>query len=205
MLRFDWIFVFKAKWKLKSRDTSAVSRRGLCSEIFSDNATNFVGANRRLVELKKLFHTKENMETIQSSLTDLGIRWHFIPPRSPHFGELRESAVKSMKSHLYRTVGNANMTYEELNTVVIRVEACLNSRPLWPLSSEPSDLSAITPGHFLTGDFLIAIPEPDITATPINKLNRWLERLSKYGHAGKKSTWVNYNKEINGQAKKDRR
>ena len=31
------------------------SRRGICSEIYSDNATNFVGANRKLQELKNLF------------------------------------------------------------------------------------------------------------------------------------------------------
>jgi len=65
------------------------------------------------------------------------------------------------------------MTYEELNTVVIQVKACLNSRPLCPLSSDPSNLKALTPGHFLTGDLLIAVPEPDVTTTPTNKLNRW--------------------------------
>lgn len=149
------------------------SRRGICSDIYSDNATNFVGANRRLSELKDLFHNEENMETIQGYFTNLGINWHFIPHRSPHFGGLWEAAVKSIKTHLYRKVGNANMTYEELNTVVIQVEACLNSRPLCLLSSDPSDLKALTPGHFLTGDSLVAIPEPDVTATPMNRLNRW--------------------------------
>jgi len=59
------------------------SRRGLCSDIYSDNATNFVGANRRLSELKGLFHNEESMETIQGYFTNLGIHWHFIPPRSP--------------------------------------------------------------------------------------------------------------------------
>lgn len=113
------------------------------------------------------------METIQGYFTKFEIRWHFIPPRSPHFGGLWEAAVKSVKTHLYRTVGNANMTYKELNTVVVQVEACLNSRPLCMLSSDPSDLKALTPAHFLTGDSLISIPEPDITTTPMNRLNRW--------------------------------
>lgn len=134
------------------------------------------------------------METIQGSLTEIGMRWHFKPPKSPHFGGLWESAVKSMKTHLYRTVGNANMTYEELNTVVIRIEACLNSRPLCPLSSDPSDLSALTPGHFLTGDSLCAIPEPDLTATPMNKLNRW-RRVSQ----ASQQIWLRWQKEYVAQ------
>lgn len=150
-----------------------ISRRGICSHIFSDNVTNFVGANRRLSELTKLFHKEENMEVIQGLLSELGIRWHFIPPRSPHFGGLWKSAVRIMKTHLYRTVGNVNMTYEELNTVVIYAEACLNSRPLCPLSSDPSDLSTLTPGHFLTRDALMAIPGPELSAIHMNRLNRW--------------------------------
>jgi len=170
------------------------NRRGICSEIFTDNATNFVGANRRLAELKKLFYTEEHMEKIQGSLTEAGIRWNFIPPRSPHFGGLWESAVKAMKTHLYRTLGNANMTYEELNTVIIHVEACLNSRPLCPLSSDPSDLSALTPGHFLTGDSLTAVPEQNLTATPINRLNRW-RRVTQLS----RQLWLRWQKEYLSQ------
>ncbi|KMQ83684.1 hypothetical protein RF55_19344 [Lasius niger] len=34
-------------------------------------------------------------------------------------------------------------------------------------------MSALTPGHFLTGDALTAIPENDYTTSPINRLNRW--------------------------------
>ncbi len=54
----------------------------------------------------------------------------FIPERAPHFGSLWELAVKSMKVHLRRFVGNVKLTFEELTTVLAQVEACLNSRPL---------------------------------------------------------------------------
>jgi len=42
------------------------------------------------------------------------------------------------------------------------------------LSSGSSNLKALTPHHFLTGDSLIAITEPDVTTTPMNISNRWL-------------------------------
>ncbi|CAI6352741.1 unnamed protein product [Macrosiphum euphorbiae] len=53
------------------------------------------------------------------------------------------------------------------------VEACLNSRPLTALSSDPSDLLYITPAHFLIGDSLMSIPERDETNTQVNRLDRW--------------------------------
>ncbi|XP_060860026.1 uncharacterized protein LOC132937224 [Metopolophium dirhodum] len=63
-------------------------RRGLVSDIYSDNATNFVGASRQLVELKTLFWSPEHQEKLQRFTANNGIRWHFIPARSPHFGGL---------------------------------------------------------------------------------------------------------------------
>lgn len=83
-----------------------------------------------------------------TSLADKGMDWKFISPRSPHFGGLWEAAIKSMKNLLYRVLGKARLTFEELNTVLTRVESCLNSRPITPMSSDPSDRSYLTPGYF---------------------------------------------------------
>ncbi|XP_012285896.1 uncharacterized protein LOC105702705 [Orussus abietinus] len=54
-----------------------------------------------------------------------------------------------------------------------RVEACLNSRPLSPLSSDPNDLAALTPGHFLIGSAMTTIPEPGLTEISENRLSKW--------------------------------
>ena len=65
------------------------------------------------------------------------------------------------------------LTFEELTTTLTQIEACLNSRPLTPLSTDPTDLNALTPAHFLVGDSLFSIPDPDLTEIPVNRLSRW--------------------------------
>jgi hypothetical protein len=53
------------------------------------------------------------------------------------------------------------------------IEACLNSRPLTPVSNDPAAFSALTPGHFLIGDALTSPAEPDLSEIPCNRLNRY--------------------------------
>ena len=110
-----------------------------------------------------------------------GIEWRFNPPSAPHFGGLWESGIKSVKSHLSRVIGNQVLTYEELSTFVVQVEAMLNSRPLCSLSSDPNDLNVLTPGHFLTLEPLTAPPDSDLTFSKINRLSRWqlVQRLQQ--------------------------
>ncbi|XP_026463846.1 uncharacterized protein LOC113362828 [Ctenocephalides felis] len=63
-----------------------VSRRGRCSIIHSDNGKNFVGANKVLAELFKLFKAEENKRPLISAVTQLDITWQFTPTYAPHFG-----------------------------------------------------------------------------------------------------------------------
>lgn len=164
-----------------------IARRGCCSQMFSDNGTNFVGADKELKSyLKKLQCQKE----IHDDLTSLGIHWQFIPPSAPHFGGLWESAVKSTKTHLLKVTKGALLTYEELNTLLCQIEAILNSRPMVALSDDPSDYNVLTPSHFLIGAPLTQIPEPIALVEPKNRLKRW--ELVRYQA---QSFWARWSKE----------
>ncbi|XP_025992254.2 uncharacterized protein LOC105204996 [Solenopsis invicta] len=149
-----------------------VGRRGVPHKICSDNATNFIGAKRELAEIHKFVRTSIK-ETIGDALQQMHIEWTFIPPYSPHLGGIWEAGAKSCKYHLKRIMGNNLFTFEELTTALVQIEACLNSRPISPLSSDPSDLLPLTPGHFLIGGPLTSLPEVDLSHIKINRLDRW--------------------------------
>ncbi|GBM55270.1 hypothetical protein AVEN_272341-1 [Araneus ventricosus] len=104
-----------------------ISRRGRPSDIFSDNGTNFVGANNELLKILKGLFKRESAEKFEDFLASEGIKWHFNPPATPHFGGLLEAGVKSLKGHLKRVVCNTILTHEEFFTLVTQVEAVLNS------------------------------------------------------------------------------
>ncbi|CAI6371615.1 unnamed protein product [Macrosiphum euphorbiae] len=144
-----------------------VARRGLPTDIYSDCGTNFVGANNSLRELV-------NDPACHDQLTaSVHCTWHFNPPGAPHFGGLWEAAVRSSKSLLMRIMGEHTFTIEEFGTVLCRCEAILNSRPITPASSDPAELECLTPGHFLIGRPLLAVPEATIPSTTRSLEQRW--------------------------------
>ncbi|CAH2109072.1 unnamed protein product [Euphydryas editha] len=134
-----------------------VSRRGLPSLIRSDCGTNFKGTNNYLKEIYDFLASNET--EIASRLASRRITWKFSLALCPHWGGIFESVLKVAKTHLRRVIGESILTFEELATVFCKIEAFLNSRPLFPLSSDPNDLEALTPGHFLIGQPLNALPE----------------------------------------------
>ncbi|XP_072943263.1 uncharacterized protein [Epargyreus clarus] len=143
-----------------------VSRRGVPSSITSDNGTNFVGASNELAQF--LLNSD-----LQGHVAQEGIDFKFVPAYTPHFNGLAEAAVRSTKYHLKRILQTTHFTYEEMATCLTEIEAILNSRPLTPFATDPSDYTALTPSHFLIGRSLLAIPQPAVPDTNIVRLERY--------------------------------
>ena len=136
------------------------SWRGIPSHLYSDCGTNFIGADK---ELKTLFKQSQlENSTLYNSLTNDGTQWVFNPSAAPHMGGKWEAVVKSVKFHLRRTIGDTLLTFEALATLLTQIEGLLNSRPLEPLSEDPEDVNALTPGHFLIGKAINSLPEPSL-------------------------------------------
>ncbi|XP_066583796.1 uncharacterized protein [Prorops nasuta] len=146
------------------------SRRGKPAVIYSDNGLNFQGANK---ELKLAF--QGSLKHVQSIDFEpiREIEWKFIPVATPHWGGLWETGVRSVKHHLKRVLGTFLPTFEEMTTLICRIEACLNSRPLSRLRDDIESLECLTPGHFLVGRALLAPPEMSVLDLKESTLNRW--------------------------------
>ena len=140
-----------------------MARRGKPKVIWSDNGTNFVGAEKEL-----LGHLKSvDQHRIKSKMSQNGIFWKFNPPANPHQGGAWERLVQSSKRLFYKILGNRRLTDEVLSTVFCLVEQFLNARPLVPASSDVTDLEALTPNHFLLGE---------VTSLPSFESSKGLDR-----------------------------
>ncbi|XP_032682074.1 uncharacterized protein LOC116849241 [Odontomachus brunneus] len=168
------------------------ARRGTPSTLWSDQGTTFLGAS---LELRtNLSDVLRQGGPVAQALVNDGTEWKFIPPSAPHFGGLWEAKVRSVKHHLRRVIGDRPLSFEEFSTWLARVEACLNSRPLCPLTDDPDDLGALTPGHFLIGRPLNAIPEPSTEGVRPSTLSRWQLLQSMTEHL-----WARWSKEYLSQ------
>lgn len=115
-----------------------VGRRGTIQKIISDNGTNFVGAARILKEML----SQQNIALYER---EFEFEWVNNPPSAPHHGGIFEAAVKSMKHHLKRVIGQQSLIYEEYDTLLKQVEGCMNSRPLGAVHDDPTLDSYLSP------------------------------------------------------------
>lgn len=154
-----------------------IGRRGIPAYIFSDNDLNFIGAAREIQKALEEALSQDDSDLNQMLMKNR-IKWSTIPARAPHFGGW-ESSVKLMKHHMKRVLGNVRLCFEDLNTVIIEIEAIVNSRPLWSVPTRPDEYEALTPGHFLISKAINTLPEADVNNIPLNRLNhyQYLQRL----------------------------
>ena len=145
-----------------------IGRRGIPRTIWSDHGSNFIGAEREIQQLLREGGSKQVADFCASQK----INWTFSPEHAPHFGGLWEAAVKSFKTHIKIVLGEVKLNFEEFSTVLVQVEACLNSRPLTPLPDHSDALEVLTPGHFLIGRPLAALPD-EVSHEKVTHLRRW--------------------------------
>lgn len=69
-------------------------------------------------------------------------------------------------------LGSHTLTFEEFSTLLCKIEACLNSRPIGLISDTINDYECLTPGHFLVGSALTVQPEPSLLNLNENRLSR---------------------------------
>ena len=137
---------------------------GRPKQMFSDNGTNFVRAER---ELRQSVEELQASVKLQNFLDVQAIKWHFQP--APRFGGAHESLVRCTKRALYSALdaekkGLRWPTKDTLRTPLFEVACLLNARPLTYASSDPRDLRPLTPNDFLN--------RPPTADTPLGDFRR---------------------------------
>ncbi|XP_065182586.1 uncharacterized protein LOC135813418 [Sycon ciliatum] len=164
-------------------------RRGVPSLMLSDNGTNFVAAER---ELREAVEALDRAKICRDGV-HRGIQWRFNPPRAPHHGGVFESMVKCAKKALVLVLSRANLRDEELMTAIVEAESLLNSRPLTAISDDPSDMTPLTPNHFIVGrlDLPLALEEAACREKNVHPRRRWMALQLQVDHV-----WRRWQKEL---------
>ena len=130
-----------------------IARQGTPSKIWPDNGPIFVGAEKEL-----LLCTRAWNDLAPTLLVHKGIEWKYNPPSSPHHGGSWERLVRSCKRVFYSILTPRKLTDEVLQTTFCLVEQSLNARPLTAVGSDPNEVEALTPNHFLIGQRSVSFP-----------------------------------------------
>lgn len=137
-------------------------------KMFSDNAKTFIGAANQLIDI----HETWKSAAVGEFLSEKGTIWKFIAPRAPSHGGLWEAAVKSAKYHLKRILQGYSLTFERFQTLLSKISAVLNSRPLGILNDDPKGLNYITPAHAIMGQRIIQPLSYDFGEVPLNRVQQ---------------------------------
>ncbi|XP_064469621.1 uncharacterized protein LOC135384345 [Ornithodoros turicata] len=127
-----------------------VSRRGVPTLVYSDNARTFHTCAAIL--------SAPTTAEVQDFATQHRIQWRFIVERAPWWGGWWERLIGTVKAALRRCLGRSRLTFEQLTTALCDVEALVNSRPLTHVASDVEELVPLTPSHFLIGKRAISLP-----------------------------------------------
>uniref|UniRef100_A0A914EGJ8 Integrase catalytic domain-containing protein n=1 Tax=Acrobeloides nanus TaxID=290746 RepID=A0A914EGJ8_9BILA len=104
-----------------------ISRRSRPSKFVSDNGTQFELASKVIIEA---WRDVQQQEDFMTYFAQEGIAWEFNSPLAPWRGGIFERIIGLTKSTIRKSIGRRFLTYEEFSTLLIQVEAVLNSRPL---------------------------------------------------------------------------
>ncbi|GFT59126.1 integrase catalytic domain-containing protein [Trichonephila clavipes] len=148
-----------------------IARRGRPKIIYSDNGTNFTGANNWISAL--------DWDRIVDAASVLRIQWKFnpLPPTTAWWGGFWERLIQMVKKLLRRVLGKAFLYYEEIFTILCDIDTTINSRPLNCLSEDLNDLTPLTPSMFIQEIRTVRVPDLD----NLDKIN--ISKRYQYQHA----------------------
>ena len=161
-----------------------IGLRGIIRMIRSDNGTNFVDASAELIGAFQEMNHKKIGDFLEETDGD----WMVLkrnPPLASNMGGVWERQIRSARSilnSLQKTHGS-NLTEESLQTLVVEVEAIVNSRPLTKeVMNDVAGLSPLSPINLLTMKSRVVMPPPGNFTTPDRYSRKQWRRVRHVAH-----------------------
>ncbi|EYC02241.1 hypothetical protein Y032_0101g3387 [Ancylostoma ceylanicum] len=132
-----------------------LARRGTPDLVYSDSNTTFHAGEDAL---NRLFLESRSWKKIQEFSTIHRITWKFITPVSPWKGGFYERLVSLFKSAFSKAIGNNLLALDQFHTVVVEIEAVINSRPITPFHEKDPSHHVLRPCDFISPEVTLQIP-----------------------------------------------
>ena len=113
--------------------------------IYSDNGSNFVGADREIRDAM----SKWNKAEINKDLEQHQLEWIFGPAYCGSAGGAWERLVGMCKKLIRAVVGQQNLDLDDFECLLCGASSIMNQRPLTAASADVNDTTALSPAHFL--------------------------------------------------------
>lgn len=140
-------------------------------------------------------------KTVQRYLSEHGCSWEFNPPHSSHMGGSWERMIgiaRRILDSMFLQL-KTRLTHEVLCTLMAKVTAIINARPLLPVSADPEQPFILSPSVLLTQEFRL-LPETSRTRTCTQSNGDKFRLLqTSSGPAGAANAYLACNPDKSGQ------
>ena len=111
-----------------------IAVRGKPIKVWSDRGSQITAANK---EIKDVVKQCDDSAVIEFS-SQMEIDWSFSAPDAPWQNGCAEALIKSVKRALFISIGTQELTFTEMQTVLLESASLVNERPI---GRHPSDVN----------------------------------------------------------------
>ena len=105
-----------------------------------------------------------NEKAVEELSSQMGIDWAFSAPDAPWQNGCAESLVKSVKKALFTVIGVQELTFTEMQTVLMESASLVNERPIGRHPTDADDGSYLCPNDLLLGRSSSRVPDADYSS-----------------------------------------